>query len=273
MRTSTLSRIKQSYGTKEYEDRADSLVSRFWYRPVSFYMSIPFVWSGCSANQVTLLRIPIAILGTVLVVTGTWINSLTGCSLYALCTLLDYVDGNIARLHGTADEKGAFLDALVHIFERSLLPISVAVGLCMRRDRLLTYCAVNSQWIFFVGLFGSITAFARTSFSLSNLKNCRPNTPDYSLPPGGNTRTPPPASRQRYSTVGGLKKSKQLLRRLITESAHFFDAVGLIVLAALDLLSIFLMIVAVQNVFVLRDEWGVLRRSRLRIARNTKLTK
>jgi hypothetical protein len=261
VRTSTVSRIKQSYGTKESEDRAASLVSRFLYRPVSFYLSIPFVSIGCSANYVTLLRIPIAILGTVLVVTGTWADTLIGCSLYALCTLLDYVDGNIARLHGNANERGAFLDALVHVFERSLLPISVAVGLCVRRDRLLTHYAVSLPCIFFVGLFGSITGFARTFLSLSNLKNCRLGTPDFSSQPSGHTGASPLNPKQGCSTSIGLKNSKQVMRRLITESAYLSDAVGLVVLAALDLMSVFLMFVAVHNIFVLRDEWGVLRRS------------
>ena len=261
MPTSTFSRIKQSYGTKESEDRTDSLVSRFIYRPVSFYLSVPFVWIGCSANQVTLLRLPIAILGTALIVTGTWANILIGCSLYALCTLLDYVDGNIARLYGNANDRGAYLDALVHVFERSLLPISVAVGLCIRRDRLLTHYAVSSQCIFFVGLFGSITGFARTFLSLSNLKNCRLGTTDSSSQPSGRAGASPLNSAQGYITFVGLKNSKKVVRRLITESAYLFDAVGIVVLAALDLLSVFLMFVAVHNMFVLRDEWGLLRRN------------
>jgi phosphatidylglycerophosphate synthase len=258
VRTSTISRIKQSYGTKESEDRTDSLVSRFLYRPVSFYLSIPFVGTGCSANQVTLLRIPVAVLGTVLIVTGTWANTLIGCSLYALCTLLDYVDGNIARLYGNANDRGAFLDALVHVFERSLLPISVAVGLCIRRDRLLTHYAVSAQCIFFVGLFGSITGFARTFLSLSNLKNQPFGTPVSSSQPSG--RPSPVNSTQGYSTFVVLKYGKKLMRLLIRESAYFSDAVGIVVLAASDLLSVFLVFVAVHNMFVLRDEWGSLRR-------------
>lgn len=262
MRTSTISRIKQSYGTKESEDRTDSLVSRFLYRPVSFYLCIPFVGTGCSANQVTLLRIPTAVLGTALIVTGTWTSTLIGCSLYALCTLLDYVDGNIARLYGNADDRGAFLDALVHVFERSLLPISVAVGLWVRRDRALTHYSVSSQFIFLVGLFGSITGFARTYLSLSNLKNHPTGTSDSSSQ--SSARPSPLNSTQGYSTFGVLQYSRKVVRRLIKESGYLSDAVGIVVLAASDLLSLFLVFVAVHNMFVFRDEWGSLRRARSR---------
>ena len=263
MGTSIVSRLKQSYGTKEFEDRTDSLVSRFLYRPVSFYLSVPFVWVRCSANQVTLLRIPVAIMGTVLIVTGTWANTLIGCSLYTLCTLLDYVDGNIARLYGNASEKGAFLDALVHVFERSLLPISVAVGLYIRRDRLLTHYPISSQYIFFVGLFGSITGFARTCLSLSNLKKCRRGAYGSSLQPTGHIAAALNPGQGR--SLLGLKSSKQVLRRLIIESTYLSDTVGIIVFAALDLMTVLLMLVAGQNMFVLRDEWGMWRRSTLRI--------
>jgi len=264
VRTSTISRIKQSYGEKESEDRTDSLVSRFLYRPVSFYLSVPFVGAGCSANQVTLLRIPIAVLGTALIVTGTRTNTLIGCSLHALCTLLDYVDGNIARLCGKANDRGAFLDALVHVFERTLLPISVAVGLCIRRDRLLMHYSVSSQFIFLVGLFGSITGFARTYLSLSNLKSQPTGTSDSSSQ--SSARPSPPTSTQGDNTFDVLKYSKKVVRLLIKESGYLSDAVGIVVLAATDLLSLFLVFVAVHNTFVLRDEWGLLRRSTQSIA-------
>jgi hypothetical protein len=270
--TSTISRIKQSYGSKASEDRNDSFISRFLYRPVSFYLTIPFVWTRWSANQVTLLRVPLAVLGTVLIVTGNWRNTLIGCSLYAFCTLLDYVDGNIARLYGNANDRGAFLDALVHVFERSLIPLSVAVGLCVRRDRLLTYYALSSQVIFLLGLFGSLTGFARTFLSLWTPRNDRLDVPSSLPQPSGQTWASPVTSQQATGTFAAriFKYSKQAVRLLIRESAFLCDAVGIVVLAALDLLSVFLILVAVQNTFVLRDEWGLLRRSTLRTIVNSK---
>jgi hypothetical protein len=43
---------------------------------------------------------------------------------------------------------------------------------------------------------------------------------------------------------------------MIRESAYLSDAVCIVVLAALDLLSVVLVVVALHNMFVLRDEWG-----------------
>jgi hypothetical protein len=192
--------------------------------------------------------------------------------LYALCTLLDYVDGNIARLYGASD-RGAFLDSVVHIFERSLMPVSIAVGLCIRPDRLLTHYPVSSQLIFFAGLFGSITGFARTFLSLRALKNSQLDTPISLSQPSEQVWTPPPNSHREYSTFAGLKYTKQAVRLLIRESAYLCDAVGIVLLAALDLLSVFLILVAAHNTFVLRDEWGLLRRRTLRMTPHTRLPK
>ena len=134
---SVLDRLRQAYGDKEQEDRADSYVSRFLYRPLSFYLSVPFVWLGFSGNQVTILRAILALLSAVLVAFPKRGFVVLGASLYAFCVLLDYVDGNLARLDNASNNFGALLEELADQVGPSLFPVAVGVGLYFRSDQLL----------------------------------------------------------------------------------------------------------------------------------------
>jgi hypothetical protein len=134
---STLARLKDSYRTKEPLERNGPMVARSVYRPLSFYLAVPFAWLKITGNQVTLLRLPVALTGAGLIATGGRWAVVVGCSLYALGTLLDYVDGNLARFYGAVSSYGDTLDHLVHIVEKTILPFALGIGLCRRSDWLL----------------------------------------------------------------------------------------------------------------------------------------
>ena len=150
--SSAFERLKSSYGFKERLDRADSYVSRYVYRPVSFYLAVPFVCVGCSANQVTILRAVLALLSAVLVAFPNRGVVLLGSVLYAFCVLLDYVDGNLARLHGSSGSVGARLEEIADQVGPSLFPFGIGVGLYLRPDRILRlFGFVHPVWMLIVG--------------------------------------------------------------------------------------------------------------------------
>jgi hypothetical protein len=171
--------------------------------------------------------------------------------------LLDYVDGNLARLNKTASILGQLLDGTAHIFERCLLPVGVAVGLCFRPDRLCTAYGLSNRLILPVGFLISMLGFSRTALSLLQLTTDQLGIRiGWHVPQSGLAR-PAPQFSSVPNAVGNftsLQKTKYVIRRLLTEGAFFLDGIGIIVLASFDLMSVFLVAVGIQNAFRLRDE-------------------
>jgi CDP-alcohol phosphatidyltransferase len=258
---SKLSLLKRSYDQAALQEHRISLIHRFVYRSASFYLTLPFIWLRYSANEVTLLRAPVAMFATLFIATGARSLVLTGSLLYALVTILDDVDGNLARMNGQANTLGELLDAVVHILERTLLPISVAVGLCLRPDRLTSAYPVQAAVILSIGFLISGISFARTALSVLVLSLLQigspPATGDADV---GDTKTGPKPSRAfgKRASVSSLQKAKRLIRRILTEGGFFLDGIGIIAFAAIDLMSIFLLAISIQNAFRFRDEYSVL---------------
>jgi phosphatidylglycerophosphate synthase len=130
----SLAAIKATYGPKEEGfDRAYSLLARP-LRRFSFYLTLPFAWAALSANQVTLLRLALTGLGAVALAVGIWP---AGAALFVCQWLLDWVDGNLARLQRRSTYLGDFLDVLSDRVASILLPAGLAIGLYHRPDVLL----------------------------------------------------------------------------------------------------------------------------------------
>ena len=70
-------------------------------RPISYYLSVFFLYFNISANKVTMLFIITGILGSLLLAIGDYIMFILGALLIELAIILDCVDGNIARIKGT----------------------------------------------------------------------------------------------------------------------------------------------------------------------------
>jgi hypothetical protein len=229
-----------------------SLVSRFVYRPISFYLTVPFVWLGCSANAVTLLRIPTATIAAVLVATGLWSLTLAGSVLHALGTFLDYVDGNLARFNKSASVTGELLDGITHIFELSVLPIGIAVGLCFRADRLLRFHHVNSFLLLSFGFVASAISFSRTSLPVLNC---------FTKLSSGEVKSHKSCAVEINGRRGTspVKWIKHTIRIVLVEGAYTLGTAGIILFAVADLMTLCLLGLCVVNAFRLRDESRTLR--------------
>jgi len=252
---SKLSLLNQAYDARtRATDRRASLISRYVYRPTSILLTLPFIYLGFSANQVTFLRIPVALLSAYLFAIGSPYRVLLGSVLFAIGTLMDYVDGNLARYYGTAGMFGAALDGAVHVIERTLMPMAVAVGLQSHPDTVCDMHPLRLKTVLVLGAFGSITGFLRTSLSLWQLFRVR--QPQQAISADrGYLRTicnqPSPAA-----SFDGMRRYKWAVRRAMNEISHFADALGVVLFAVLRLMSVYLLLIAVVSLFVLRDELG-----------------
>ena len=121
----TLSQIKESFN-----QAADgtSLITQYFLRPISFYVTYVLLKFKLTANQVTILSLFIGLCGMACFITGERFLFSLGVIFYLLSLILDFADGNIARTTDTATYYGKFLDGAVNAVIEINLPISIAIG-------------------------------------------------------------------------------------------------------------------------------------------------
>ena len=87
---------------------------------------------GVSANMATVVAWACAVAAAASFGWGTITGWLTGAALLQLWYLLDHVDGQLARLHGTASLDGVQLDYLMHHTVNVVVPLGIGWGLFAR---------------------------------------------------------------------------------------------------------------------------------------------
>jgi len=93
----------------KYENKL--LYIKYVTRPISFLITKPFLILGISANQTSFIGIFVILLSFVFMSLGSYWNMIIGAILAQVWLILDAVDGNIARYHGSK-KIGPFIDSL-----------------------------------------------------------------------------------------------------------------------------------------------------------------
>ena len=156
---SMLELVKQSYTPeKRAYDKRHQPFGYFVWRPISFYITVLFLKLGFSANQVTLLGVAAFALGLVAFTTGGHAFVLLGVVAYSVYTLLDYVDGNVARIRGTSSYFGMFLDGAVSRIVRAFFYLCISIGVYRNPDYLLTSWATANADRGLVLVLGALTS-------------------------------------------------------------------------------------------------------------------
>jgi phosphatidylglycerophosphate synthase len=236
---SRLTLLKESYRSKERLEKHLPFVARFVYRPISFYLAIPFVVFRVSADQVTLIRLPLALIAAGLIATGGRGAVILGCSLYSLGTLLDYVDGNLARLYATVSTRGRLLDELMHVVERVVLPLALGAAVVRRPDWPLRAAHYFSSEVpLGAGVFASIAECLCMIAILESRLMRR----------GGECKSEPLDSRSPIR-----RTLARFTYRTVGEASYALQAVALIFFAVSDTISVSVFAIAAIQVFKLRN--------------------
>lgn len=131
MNRELLDRIRSGYDERK---RAfdDLFVLAPWLRRVSFYPTAAFVQWGVSATQATYVSLLFGVLAWPLLAHGGGFWMFAGVVCVWIWSLMDYVDGNIARFSGTSSSYGKFLDD----FGGVVIQVGTfyAIGLGLYRD-------------------------------------------------------------------------------------------------------------------------------------------
>jgi phosphatidylglycerophosphate synthase len=121
--------------------------SRKTYLKIAIYFTWLFLKIPITPNQVSLLSISIGIIACVLIVQHNWLPIL-GVILFQIWTILDTVDGDIARYKGICSLTGAYLDRLNHAIIVPLMYISLSYAVYLKFFNELSF------------LFGFLASFS-----------------------------------------------------------------------------------------------------------------
>jgi phosphatidylglycerophosphate synthase len=107
----------------------DNPIGHYILRPISFYLTVPCLRWGLSANQTTFIGIGIGLAGCLMLGLGAYWSMITGAVLMILSDVFDVIDGNIARYKKEFSTYGAYIDAVVSgEIAYNLVPFAVGIG-------------------------------------------------------------------------------------------------------------------------------------------------
>ncbi len=124
----SIAEIRDSLSDEKRLIERDVWAIHYGIRPLSVYVAWLFVRLGISCKQTVMLGLLLGLLGVFLVATGAPQVAVAGILLLIVGSLLDYVDGNIARATETTDKLGAYLDLTADNFMAAAVPIAVGIG-------------------------------------------------------------------------------------------------------------------------------------------------
>jgi phosphatidylglycerophosphate synthase len=133
--------------------RPGGVVAKWINRPISIRLSRHLVRSRITPNQTTMFAFAVGLLGIISILRGGYWNAVLGTALLQANSILDGIDGELARIRHQTSEFGAYLDSVCdEVLNAGLL---VAVGWALTHFKHggdPTY-----QWL---GLFAGAAAFA-----------------------------------------------------------------------------------------------------------------
>ncbi|MGR3295890.1 MAG: CDP-alcohol phosphatidyltransferase family protein [Candidatus Bathyanammoxibius sp.] len=124
----TIAEIRDSLSDEKRLIEMDVWAIHYGIRPLSVYVAWLFIQLGVSCKQTVALGLLLGLLGIFLIAVGSPQVAVAGIVLLILGSLLDYVDGNIARATGTTDKLGAYLDLTADNLMAAAVPIAVGIG-------------------------------------------------------------------------------------------------------------------------------------------------
>ena len=124
----TVAEIRDSLSDEKRLTEMDVWAIRYGIRPLSVYVAWLFIRLRVSCKQTVVLGLLLGLAGIFLIAVGSPQVMVAGAVLLIIGSLLDYVDGNIARATGTTDKLGAYLDLTCDNFMAAAVPIAVGIG-------------------------------------------------------------------------------------------------------------------------------------------------
>ncbi len=100
----------------------------FAYRACSIYLSIPLARWGATPNGITVAWIVLGLAGTAMLVPAVWWLPVLGALVLNFSYLLDFVDGEVARLTNRRSRVGGYIDLVGHGLIKTALPLATGMA-------------------------------------------------------------------------------------------------------------------------------------------------
>ena len=138
-------------------------ISHRIFRWLSFPLTPLFVLIKVSADAVTYLSFIVGLIGAIFIAFGSPQSFVIGLSLFYVAMIMDFVDGDVARITKTACLHGKYLDGIIDIGNLCALRLALAYSaLGSQREELMwagVVCAVVTP--FHILIYDRYSAFAR----------------------------------------------------------------------------------------------------------------
>ena len=125
----------------------ETIFLAYFIRSFSIYFSRIFILLKISANQTSVLSLFFGLIGSALVMMMTPLYVFFGSLCLIIHTILDFVDGEVARYTNNGTLTGKYLDDVNHSINVPLLMFFVSFGLYQETDNIL---------IFFLGALAAV---------------------------------------------------------------------------------------------------------------------
>jgi phosphatidylglycerophosphate synthase len=98
------------------------------YRACSIYVSIPLARLGATPNGITVAWIVLGLAGAAMLVPPVWWIRVVGAVVLNVSYLLDFVDGEVARLTDRRSKVGGYIDLVGHGLIKTALPLAAGMA-------------------------------------------------------------------------------------------------------------------------------------------------
>ncbi len=103
---------------------------------LAFFPGKIFLYLPFTPNQITLIWIFIKIIAALFLITGDYWVTLIALIIFQLATVLDVVDGIVARYRNKFSLNGLYIDYFGHYFCNSLLMLTLGIGTYVQTGKL-----------------------------------------------------------------------------------------------------------------------------------------
>lgn len=135
----------------EWKRKKDPILTRVFYRPLSFFFSAQCAKCGITANQVSYISALVALAACICFLLGSYNMNIIGAILVNVWLLMDCTDGNIAR-SVKKEAFGPFADSMSSYLLVGLLCTCIGFAAYFEGGLLFDK---NNVWIVLIGALGS----------------------------------------------------------------------------------------------------------------------
>ena len=154
----TAKEIKNKTMTTEKRESAKNDFFAFYIgRPITYILTIPFLYINISPNTVTWISFVPVLLGLLLMWFGdSTVALFWGWFCFFMWSMLDGVDGNIARYKKEYSILGSTLDAMAGYYAMSIIPLAAGISAAHYPGLFTNYFGISTEVYIILGALSGL---------------------------------------------------------------------------------------------------------------------